>query len=74
VDVSSWSKQENQQMNWKTWLIGLGNGAVSAIASGFATGMVGGTWKQTAAVAGTSAVVSVAKWVAQHPLPGAPSN
>lgn len=58
-------------MTWKTWVIGLMNGAVSAVASGLATGMVGGTWKQQLGVAGTSALVSVAKWVLQHPLPGA---
>lgn len=58
-------------MNWRTWLIGLANGAVSAVASGLATGMVGGNWKQQLGVAGASAIVSVAKWVLQHPLPGA---
>ena len=59
-------------MSWKAWFIGLANGALSAAASGLAAGAVGGTWKQIAIIAGTSAVVSVAKWIAQHPLPGTP--
>jgi hypothetical protein len=61
-------------MTWKQWGIGLINGAISGAASGAAAGLVGVTWKQALAVAGTSAIVSVAKWVIQHPLPGAPNG
>lgn len=61
-------------MDWKTWLTGLLNGAISGAASGIATGVVGGTWKQALLVAGTSALVSVAKWILQHPLPGTPTT
>jgi hypothetical protein len=61
-------------MNWQTWLTGLANAAVSGAASGVATGTVGGTWKQALAVAGVSAVVSLAKWIIQHPLPGSPAS
>jgi hypothetical protein len=59
-------------MNLKQWGIGAINAVISGAASGIATGAVGGTWKQAAIVAGTSAVVSLAKWVLQHPLPGSP--
>ena len=61
-------------MNWKAWLTGLANGVVSGAASGIATGMVGGTLKQSLLVAGTSALVSAAKWILQHPLPGTPNG
>jgi hypothetical protein len=55
---------------WRTWLIGLANGAVSGMASGLAGGIAGVTLKQLLIIAGTSAIVSCAKWVIQHPLPG----
>lgn len=59
-------------MNWKQWLVGLANGVLSGSVSGIATGAVGGTLKQALVVAGTSALVSAAKWILQHPLPGTP--
>lgn len=55
---------------WRTWLVGLANGAVSGMASGLAGGIAGVTLKQLLIIAGTSAAVSCAKWVIQHPLPG----
>lgn len=61
-------------MNWKVWLTGLANGAVSALASGLITAGLGSGWKQTLIVASGSAAVSVAKWILQHPFPGAPAN
>ena len=57
---------------WEGWLTGLVNATISGAASGAAAGMVGTTWKQALAVAGTSAIVSLAKWILQHPLPGSP--
>ena len=59
-------------MNWRTWFTGLANGVISGLASGVAANLAGATWKQIGIIAGTSAVVSAAKWIMQHPLPGAP--
>lgn len=61
-------------LNWKQWLTALANAAISGLASGLASGVAGLTWKQALVVAGTSALVSVAKWTMQHPLPGTPSG
>lgn len=55
----------------KSWLISAGNAAISGAATAIAAGMVGVNFKKSLAIAGVSAVISLAKWIAQHPLPGA---
>jgi len=55
----------------KRWLIGLLNAGISGAATVIGTQVAGTTIKQTAIAAGVAAVVSLAKWVFQHPLPGA---
>lgn len=60
-------------MNLKAWGIGAVNAVISGAASGIAAGVVGVTLHQALAVAGASALVSLAKWVIQHPLPGGAS-
>jgi hypothetical protein len=52
----------------KTWLIGLTNAAISGFTSGGVSWAVGGSLKQNLAIAGSSALVSVIKWLAQHPI------
>lgn len=59
-------------MNWKQWLIGLANGAVSGVLSGGTAQFLGVGWKKALAIAGVSLLGSVGKWMAQHPMPGAP--
>lgn len=61
-------------MNWKTWLIGLLNGAIDGLASGGISAGLGIGWKQYLTIAGGTALVSVWKWIVQHPLPGTPTN
>lgn len=60
-------------MNWRQWLIGLANALVSGVASGVPASLVGANWKQVVAIAGSSAAVSLTKWILQHPLPGTPT-
>jgi hypothetical protein len=54
----------------KTWFIGLLNAAISGVASGGTASIVGVGWQKALEIAGASAVVSVLKWLAQHPVPG----
>lgn len=55
----------------KRWGIGLLNAAISGLTSaGIATG-VGVGWKQMLVIAGGTALMSISKWLAQHPIPGA---
>lgn len=55
----------------KRWGIGLLNAAISGLTSGgLATG-VGVNWKQTLVIGGGAALMSISKWLAQHPIPGA---
>ena len=61
-------------MTWKTWLIGLANGVISALASGVTADLLGVGWHKVLEIAAASIVVSVAKWVLQHPLPGTPTE
>jgi hypothetical protein len=61
----------NPVNNWKNWLIGAANAVVSAVASGVPATLAGVTFKQLAIIAGSSALISFSKWIAQHPLPGA---
>jgi len=60
-------------MNWKQWLIGLANALLSGLTAGGAGVYVGLTWQKALAVAGAAGWMSFAKWIAQHPLPGAPT-
>lgn len=56
---------------WKAYLIGLANAALSGAAvtaSGFGLGV---PWKTVMLMTGFAAYSSLAKWMAQHPLPGA---
>lgn len=59
-------------MNWKQWFIGLLNAVLSALTSGGISFGVGVSPKKALMIAGGSALVSFGKWIAQHPLPGAP--
>lgn len=59
-------------MNWKQWLIGLANGAISALTSGGMAQFAGVGLRKSLIIAGGSLIVSVGKWIAQHPLPGSP--
>jgi hypothetical protein len=52
------------------WLIGLFNAAISGLASGLTSLAVGVSFKHVMQISGVSAVVSLGKWLAQHPLPG----
>jgi hypothetical protein len=58
---------------WDQWLTGLVNAAISGVASGGTASLIGVGWKQALSIAGASALVSVLKWVMQHPLPEAPA-
>jgi hypothetical protein len=64
-------KESQMSAPMKSWLIGLVNAAISALASGLGATAAGATLKQIAIIAGSSAVVSAIKWIAQHPIPGA---
>jgi hypothetical protein len=64
-------KESNMSQQMKSWLIGLANAVISALASGLGATAAGATVKQIAIIAASSAVVSVVKWTAQHPIPGA---
>ena len=66
---------------WSTWLTGAANAAVSGAASGITVYLVApDTFNFTsglaklATVVGVSALVSLAKWVVQHPITGASAN
>lgn len=54
----------------KAWLIGVLNAAISGVTTG-AAGLVLGIGIQKAAIMlGASAVMSMLKWMVQHPIPG----
>jgi hypothetical protein len=54
----------------KSWLIGAANAAISGLAVSVGSFVAGTTLKQGAIMVGISVVVSMIKWMAQHPLPG----
>ena len=55
---------------WKAWLSGAANAAISGVAAALGSIAAGITVKQGAIIVATSAVVSMVKWMAQHPIPG----
>lgn len=60
-----------QSLDWKGWLEGAVGATVSGSAvvlSGYAIGV---SWKKVGAMALVSAVVSLGKYLQQHPIPGA---
>jgi hypothetical protein len=63
-------KESRMSAQMKAWLIGFANCAISALAAGSAGLTMGVDWKHSLGIAGISAVVSIVKWVAQHPIPG----
>lgn len=58
---------------WKQWLTGAANAAISGLTSGGVSFGVGVDWKKALIIAGGSVIVSLGKWIAQHPLPGSQS-
>jgi hypothetical protein len=54
----------------KAWFVGLLNALISGLASGLTGLAVGVPFKQILEIAAVSAIVSLGKWLAQHPLPG----
>lgn len=56
---------------WKAWLSGAGNAAISGTAAAVGGVMAGVTFQQGAKIVACAAVVSMIKWMAQHPIPGA---
>jgi hypothetical protein len=54
----------------KSWLIGAANAALSGVTTGASGLVLGIGWKKAAIMLGVSAVVSLGKWYAQHPIPG----
>ena len=61
-------------MTWRQWLTTLANAVISGAAAGIGGGVAGLTLKQALAVAGGCALVSAAKWIFQHPIPGATTD
>jgi hypothetical protein len=59
---------------WKQWLSGAANAVLSAVTSGGLAGYLGVGWKKALLIAGGSALMSFGKYLAQHPLPGAPAQ
>ncbi len=59
---------------WKAWLTGAANAGISGLAAALGSIAAGVTLKQGAIIIATSAVISMVKWMAQHPLPGTPTN
>jgi hypothetical protein len=55
----------------KSWLVGALNAGISGLAAAAGSVVSGVTFKQGAIIVGGSVVVSIIKWMAQHPLPGA---
>jgi len=54
----------------KAWLIGAANAGISGLAASLGSIMAGVTLKQGAIIVGSAMVVSMVKWMAQHPIPG----
>lgn len=52
------------------WLKGALNAAISGIAASVGSFAAGTTLKQGAVIVAISMVVSMVKWMAQHPIPG----
>lgn len=63
-------KESTMSAPMKSWLIGLANAGVSALAGGLGGLTAGTSGKQALLIAAISASVSIVKWVAQHPIPG----
>lgn len=57
----------------KAWLIGALNAGISGLAAATGALVAGTTVKQGAIIVGAAVVVSIVKWMAQHPLPGGES-
>jgi hypothetical protein len=55
----------------KRWLIGAANAGISGAAVAAGSIAAGVTFKQGALMVSISVGVSILKWMAQHPLPGA---
>jgi hypothetical protein len=54
----------------KSWVIGVVNAGISGLVSGGAGLTLGIGWQKSAVILGVSAMVSLSKWMAQHPIPG----
>lgn len=54
----------------KSYLIGLANAGISGAAVGGTGTVLGIGWKKDAIMIAVSAVVSMVKWMVQHPIPG----
>lgn len=54
----------------KAWLIGLANAGISGLAVTIGTQVAGTTMKQTLIADGFAIVISLSKWIFQHPIPG----
>lgn len=55
---------------WKQWLIGAANAVISGLTSGGISFGLGVPWQKTMIIVAGSALVSIGKWIAQHPIPG----
>ena len=55
----------------KAWAIGCLNAVISGAAAAVGSVVAGVTLKQGAILVGVSALVSLSKWMLQHPIPGA---
>lgn len=54
----------------KRWLIGAGNAGISGLAVAVGSVGAGVSFRQGAIIVATATVVSMVKWMAQHPIPG----
>lgn len=54
----------------EAWLIGAVNAGISGLAAATGALVAGTTVKQGAIIVGAAIVVSMVKWMSQHPLPG----
>lgn len=54
----------------KRWLIGLANAGISAAATNFGGFVAGVDWKKALLASILPFVVSLVKWLVQHPIPG----
>lgn len=58
----------------KAWAIGLLNAAISGLAVSLGSLVAGVSFKQGAIIVGGGMVVSLVKWMVQHPVPGESSS
>lgn len=63
-------KESQMSAPLKAWLIGLANAGISGLAVTIGTQVAGTTMKQTLIADGFAVVISLAKWIFQHPIPG----